>query len=177
MSSLTLEEDFAELDILSSNDVTEFTEQSSCVNFSNTTHLRCPQSASLLSKGGACVLMVMKSSDEFCARYLDTTPVTDVDYVKRHVFFVFENQTQVGDQITLVCRTKRCNELTNAEWIYELSDLEFNFQNFHIDSSTSNSTINLSVTLNFYSLVCGIYYNFTILLHMHFILNYLSSSE
>ena len=93
LSALTLDEDFAKLDVLFSNDMEEFTEQSSCINLTNSTHPRCPQSASPLSKCRACVLMEMKSPEGFCGRCPDKTPVMNVDYVKHDAFFFFKNRT------------------------------------------------------------------------------------
>ncbi len=154
LNALTLEEDFAKLDALFSNDTTGFSEQSSCINFSNATHLRCPPSASHLWKCRACLLMEMKSPEEFCARCPERIPMMDDDYVLRQVFFFFENQTRVADQIKLACRTKGCNALANVELIHQLSKLEFNFNN-----SPGNSPIIFCMTLNLILTLIFKFYN------------------
>jgi hypothetical protein len=148
LSSLTLEENFASLDVLFSNDTAKFTDQNSCVNFSNATHFNCPPSASRLLKCGACLLLEMELPNEFCARCPEKTLVRNRDFVRRQVFFLFKNRTRLADQIKLVCRTKGCNALANVKKIHQLSKLEFNFNNSSVHTSSANSLITLSIALN-----------------------------
>ncbi|CAF1134886.1 unnamed protein product [Adineta ricciae] len=131
LSSLTLKENFAPLDVLFSNNTKKFTQQSSCIEFSNSTHIECPSSASPLSLCPACVLLEVDGpSRELCARCPNESTTTDVDSVERRVFFFPGNKTRLGDQSTLVCRTKGCNALDNAEKIHQLSTIEFDFKEF-----------------------------------------------
>jgi hypothetical protein len=142
LASLTLEENFAPLDVLFANDTKNFTEQSSCVDFSNSTHLECPSSASPLSSCAACLLLEIDSSSrEFCARCPKELPIMRVDFVERQVFFFLENRTRLADSSTLVCRTKGCNELDNVNKIHKLSKLEFDFKKFFPSLSSSQSEL------------------------------------
>ena len=137
LSSLTLKENFAPLDVLFSNGTANFTDQSSCVDFSNSTHLDCPMQASPLSSCPICLLLEMESpsSPELCAR-CPKEPVrpVDLEFVQRRVFFFLSTRTRMADTVTLSCRTKGCNALNNVKRIHRLSRLEFDFKKFFSSS-------------------------------------------
>jgi hypothetical protein len=148
LNSLTLEENFAPLDVLFNKDTANFTDQSSCVNFSNSTHLECPTQASPLSSCSSCLLLEMESFQEVCARCPAVPPGPNVDFVDRQVFFFLENRTRLADKSTLVCRTKGCNALNNVEKVHQLSKLEFDFNKFFASSSSMTMVPALSILLN-----------------------------
>jgi hypothetical protein len=129
LTSLSLTENFALLDVLFKNDTTNFTDQSSCVEFSNSTHLKCPSSATPLSSCSNCLLLEKESPQELCAR-CPNEPYERNDYALREVVFLFKNRTRLADEITLACRTKGCNALANVNRIHRLSKIEFDFKNF-----------------------------------------------
>ncbi|CAF1329666.1 unnamed protein product [Adineta ricciae] len=131
LSSLTLKENFAPLDVLFNNSTKKFTEQSSCIEFSNSTHIECPSSASPLSSCSTCLLLEIDApSRELCARCPKGSTKAGPEFVERRVFFFPGNKTRLGDQSILACRTKGCNALDNAEKIHQLSTIEFDFKEF-----------------------------------------------
>ncbi len=110
--ALTLEEDFSPLNILFDNRSTPLTEQSSCLDFSNSTNRNCPPTASFLHSCSNCFLLSMESPRQICAR-CPADPGKDNNMVDRQVYFFLENRTRVADTITLRCTTKVCNSLEN----------------------------------------------------------------
>ncbi|CAF3928612.1 unnamed protein product, partial [Rotaria sp. Silwood1] len=66
--ALNLEQNFAQLDILFGHDNTSFTEQNSCLEFSNSSHPDCPATANPLSMCSNCFLLSTDSSQQICAR-------------------------------------------------------------------------------------------------------------
>lgn len=134
--ALTLDENFAPLDELFSNNTAAFADQESCVDFANSTHLDCPASASSRPECAGCFLLAMDSTGEVCARCPQELPTLRLDLLNRRVLFFPENRTRLAEKSELVCRTKGCNALDNVHRIHQLSKLEFDFEKFFASAAS-----------------------------------------
>ena len=134
--ALSLEENFTSLDRLFGSDNIPFTEQSSCLDFSNSSDAGCPSMANPLSACSNCFLLSTESPQQMCAR-CPIDSFKDKNMVNRQVYFLLENRTRLADTKTLRCTTKACNSLENWNKIGELSRLEFDFNRFYSSSSSS----------------------------------------
>ncbi|CAF1685776.1 unnamed protein product, partial [Adineta ricciae] len=133
--ALNVEQKFAQLDVLFGLDNVSFTEQNSCLDFSNASRSDCPSTASPLSTCSNCFLLATETPQQLCAR----CPVDSFKYknmINRQVFFFLENRTRLADTTTLRCTTKSCNSMENWNRIRELSTLEFDFNRFYSSSSS-----------------------------------------
>ncbi|UJR29361.1 hypothetical protein I4U23_010573 [Adineta vaga] len=124
--SLILEEKLSTLNNLFHNGSFSFTDGSSCLNYTNTTHLDCPPMATDLSYCSSCLLLSIESPSEICARCPAFYDMPN-NIVDRQVYFFPDNRTRLGDKISLRCTTKACNSLETWERIHQLSTLEYKF--------------------------------------------------
>ncbi|UJR07215.1 hypothetical protein I4U23_011503 [Adineta vaga] len=134
--ALNLVQNFAQLDVEFGDENISFTEQTSCLEFSNSSHADCPSTASPLSTCSNCFLLSTESPHQICARCpMDSSIYKNM--ITRQVYFFLENRTRLADTTTFRCTTNACNSLENLDRIYKLSTLEFDFNQFYSSSSSS----------------------------------------